>query len=56
MGRDHVFLAGVWSTSVDVTVLENNGGVSENKIDGSGDEALDKELTVGVYVESVLVG
>ena len=55
MGRDHVSLAGVWSTGVDVTVLENDSGVFEEEVDGSSDETIDEELTVRVDVESVLV-
>ena len=55
LGRDHVFLAGVWSESVDVTVLENDGGVSEDEVDGSNNEAFDEVLTVRVDIESVLV-
>lgn len=40
---------------MDITVLEHDGGVAEDEIDGSGDETLDEELTVRVDVESVLV-
>ena len=55
LSRDHVFLTRVWSTRVNVTVLENGSGVSEDEIDGAGNETVDVELTVGMDVESVLI-
>lgn len=45
-----------WTTCEDVTILENCGCVSEDEIDGSVNVAIAVKLTVGVNVESVLVG
>jgi len=39
-----------------VALLEDDGGVSENEVNGAGDERVSVELPVGVCVESVLKG
>lgn len=54
--RRHVVLIRGAFSGCDVAALENDGCVSEDEVDGSGDEAFDEELTVRVDVESVLVG
>lgn len=56
LGGDHVALAGVGAAGVDVAVLEDDGCVAEDEVDGAGDEAARVELAEGVDVEGVLVG
>ena len=41
---------------MDVTVLDDGGGIAEDEVDGADDDALDVELTVGMDVECVLIG
>lgn len=41
---------------MDVGVLDDGGSVAEDEIDGADDDAAGVELTVGVDVESVLIG
>lgn len=55
MGGDRVFLAAHRLTSVDVTVLEDGGCVSEDEIDGAVDVTVSQELTARMKVESVLI-
>lgn len=40
---------------IDIAVLEDGGGVSEDEVDGSVDIAFPEELSVGMNVECVLV-
>jgi len=55
LSGDRVFLAAHRLTSVDVTVLEDGGCVSEDEIDGSVNIAVSQELTTRMKVESVLI-
>ena len=41
---------------MDVAVLEYDGGVAEDEVNGAGDQAVYEELAVVVDVKSVLVG
>lgn len=54
LGRNGVELVSQRLPGLDVAVLENDGGVSEDEVDGAGDVAVAIELAVGVGVESVL--
>lgn len=55
MGREHVLLVFVWFACVEVAVLEDDGGVAEDEIDGAVDVAFAVELAEGMNVEGVLV-
>lgn len=52
---DYVDLAPQWPPNVDYTVLEDNGGVSENEIDGAVNVTCFVKLTLGVDEKCVLV-
>lgn len=56
MGGENVALVRVGSAGVEVAVLEDDGGVAEDEIDGAVDVAFAVELAEGVDVEGVLVG
>ena len=55
LSRDRVLLARVGTPGLDGAVLEDDGGVAEDEVDGAGDEAVCEELAVVVDVEGVLV-
>lgn len=54
LGRNGDELVGQRLPGLDVAVLENDGRISENEVDGAGDVAVAIELAVGVGIESVL--
>lgn len=54
LGRDVVLIRGAFSGR-DVAALENDGGVSEDEVDGAGYVGLTVELAFGESVECVLV-
>lgn len=49
--RDGDLLAGEGTAGVDHAVLEDDGGVAENEVDGAVDVAFLVELTLGVNVD-----
>ncbi|GMN37933.1 hypothetical protein TIFTF001_007214 [Ficus carica] len=55
LGGEEVVLVGVGAAGVEVAVLEDDGGVAEDEVDGAVDVALAVELPEGVGVEGVLV-
>lgn len=55
LGGEDVFLVFVRLAGVEVAVLEDDGGVAEDKVDGAVDVAFAVELAEGVDVEGVLV-
>ena len=56
LGRDHVVLVTHGLSGLQLAVLENNGCISEDEVNGAGDEGVTVELSVTVGVKSVLVG
>lgn len=56
LGGNHVLLATVWLVSVHVAILKDGGRIAKDKVDRTGNEALDKKLAVGMDIEGVLVG
>lgn len=56
LGGDGVELALVREPGVEVAVLEDDGGVAEDKVNGAVDVAFTIELPFGMSVEGVLVG
>lgn len=56
MGRDHVLLLIHGLSCHQLALLEYYGGVTEDEINGAGDEGVTVELPVGVSVESILIG
>lgn len=55
VGGDDVLLVGQGLPHDESGVLDDDGGVAEDKIDGAGDDAVGVELAVGLGVECVLV-
>lgn len=55
LGGDHVALAEVRTAGMDVTILQNNSSIAEDKVNSAGNKAGAIELTEGVDVEGVLV-
>lgn len=55
VGSNGVLLVREGLTGKDLTVLEDDGTVAEDEVDGAGDSALPVELAEGVGVEGVLV-
>ncbi|TXG68167.1 hypothetical protein EZV62_003102 [Acer yangbiense] len=55
LGSEHVFLARIRFTNMYVSVLENSGCIAEYKVNGTGDEAVDVELAIGVDVEGASI-
>lgn len=53
--RDSILLVQHRFSGIDVAVLEDGGGVSEDKVNGTIDVAVSVELSEGVDIESVLV-
>lgn len=56
LSGDHVLLFGIGAAGLDVTVLEDDGGVAKDEINGADDHAVNEKLTIGVDVKSILVG
>jgi len=54
LGGDRVGLAGEGLPSVEVAVLEDDGGVAEDEVDGAVDDAGFEELALCLDEESVL--
>ena len=55
LGGDDVLLVVKGAADDEDTVLENGRGVSEDEVDGAGDDAGAVELPMGLRVERVLV-
>lgn len=55
LGSEYVALVRVGFSSIEVAILENDGSVTKDKVDGTVDIAFAIELTEGVNVESVLI-
>ncbi|KAI7735824.1 hypothetical protein M8C21_017108 [Ambrosia artemisiifolia] len=53
---EHVLLARIGATCMNVTVLEKGCSVSKNEINSSNNQAVDVELAVFVNIKGVLVG
>lgn len=56
LGRDGVELVGHGLPGLDATVLQNDGRISENEINGADDLAIAIKLAIRVCVQSVLIG
>lgn len=56
LGGEDVALIWKGPSGVKTAVLEDDGGVAEDEVDGAVDVALGVELSEGMDVESVLVG
>lgn len=54
LSRDDVLLIVKGLSEVEDAVLEDDGGVAEDEVDCTGDDAASVELAVGLDVESVL--